>query len=435
MIQRNKPERVIILSLDAMGAADLSLMLTLPHFGRLAKWGALCKKVYSVYPSLTYPAHTSIVTGKMPAHHGIINNTLLQPERERPDWFWQRKYVRGTTLYDEAIKQGKKTAALLWPVTAKSKIHYCLPEVLANRPWQNQIVASAVNSTFWYALDLQRRFGHMRQGIRQPFLDDFVTAAAVYTIEKHNPELFLIHLTDLDSMRHAYGRTHENCIRAMRRHDERLGKILSALEKTGDMEKTTVAVLGDHCQLDTHTVIYPNYLLRKMGYLCTENEKIKSWDFLAKHCDGACYIYKNPALSSEKTEGLTAEVTAMFQAMTQQGDSGIAKVFTKEEVERMGADENCVIMLEAMEGYYFLDDFEKMTGSVNEERKHPVKATHGYLPEKEGYETFFLAAGCGIRTHGGPECMYLWDEGPTLARLMGLSLGETDGKVIEELLL
>lgn len=87
--------------------------------------------VDSVYPSITYPAHTTIVTGRYPCHHGVVNNTKIQPGRKSPDWYWQRKYIRGTTLYDEARSAGMTTAALLWPVTAKAKIHYNVPEIFA----------------------------------------------------------------------------------------------------------------------------------------------------------------------------------------------------------------------------------------------------------------------------------------------------------------
>lgn len=154
-----KDHRLIILSLDAVGSEDLGFLKTLPNFKLLFENAAVCEKVESVYPSITYPAHTSIITGKKPVNHGVVNNTLIQPGREKPDWMWQRKYVKGTTLYDEAMKKGYKTAALLWPVTAKSRIHYNLPEVLANRPWQNQVIVSALNGTMSYELALQKDSG------------------------------------------------------------------------------------------------------------------------------------------------------------------------------------------------------------------------------------------------------------------------------------
>ena len=76
-----RPKRVMVISFDAAGSADLAYLKTLPHFKRILSEAALCPHVNSVYPSLTYPAHTSIVTGRMPKNHGVVNNITLQPGR------------------------------------------------------------------------------------------------------------------------------------------------------------------------------------------------------------------------------------------------------------------------------------------------------------------------------------------------------------------
>ncbi len=60
---------------------------------------------------------------------------------------------------------------------------------------------------------------------------------------------------------------------------------------------------------------------------------------------------------------------------------------------------------------------------------------HGYSPEKENYTTVFMASGKGIREKAVIPAMHLVDEGPTFASLLGLDLAETDGRMIEEILL
>lgn len=431
--EATRPERVIIISFDAMGARDLAFMRTLPNFQEFAAHAAVCEQVQSVYPSITYPAHTSIITGRLPKHHGIINNTLTQPKRPSPDWYWQRKYIKGTTLYDEAVKHGWKTAALLWPVTARSRIHYNIPEVLANRPWQNQIMVSAYNSSFFYALTMHQRYGHLRDGVRQPALDNFVQACALDTIYRHNPDLFLIHFTDLDTNRHIYGLDHTAAFEAMKRHDERLGELLRALAATGDMEKTTVILLGDHCQLDTKQIVYLNFLLKEKGYLSAVGGRITDYKVLAKNCDGSCYLYLHPAYRNDAA--LKAELTELFTKLAKEKKYGIDRILTGQQAGELGADETCFLMMEARDGYYFLDECETLTRSVSGEKKHKMRATHGYLPDKPDYQTFFMAKGCGIRRDVTMPAMTLYDEGPTLARLMGLDLGKTDGRILWELLL
>jgi len=67
------------------------------------------------------------------------------------------------------------------------------------------------------------------------------------------------------------------------------------------------------------------------------------------------------------------------------------------------------------------------------------RATHGYSPDKPGYTTVFAMRQTGERM--GREklsegevtsSMCLVDEGPTIARLLGTSLPEADGRVLTE---
>lgn len=424
--------RLIIVSLDAVGQRDLAFLKTLPNFKKIYEKSAVCENVESVYPSITYPAHTSIITGKKPIHHGVINNTLIQPKRPKPDWMWQRKYVKGTTLYDEAIKKGYRVAALLWPVTAKSKIHYNLPEVLANRPWQNQIIVSALNGTVSYEFALLKKFGHLRDGVRQPALDNFVHESALYTIRKYNPDMMLIHYTDVDTNRHIYGVNHKKVTEALKRHDDRLGDLLEALEETGDMEETTFVVLGDHYQMDVERVVYLNCMLRENGFLHTKEGKITDYQFLAKNCDGSCYIYANKEKQPDKEA--YKKLTTLLEKCKADKVYGIEKIFTGKEAGELGADDSCVFFIEASKGVYFLDEFEYLTLSVNNIKKGKMRGTHGYLPQKEGYQTFFMASGYGIKEGVSVPKMYLWDEGVTLSKLLQVDLGEVDGRVIEEML-
>ena len=439
-----RPKRVMVISFDAAGSADLAYLKTLPHFKRILSEAALCPHVNGVYPSLTYPAHTSIVTGRMPKNHGVVNNIKLQPGRENPDWIYQRRYIKSQTLYGEAKKKGMKTAGLLWPVIGRSGMDYYVPEIMVTRKWQNQILANALNGPIGYQLELQRRFGHLRDGIRQPGLDDFITACALYTIRKYNPDLFFLHLTDADSMRHEYGVCHEEVTRALERHDKRLGQLLEALAETGDMSETTVVLLGDHYQKDVNKGACVNHALWKAGLLEEKNGRIRSWKAYAQNCDGSCYIYLNPKLSrkgaSAGQEAVKRCVREVVVALAGREDFGIGRVFTGKEAGRLGADPDCLFMLEAKEGWYFADDFQtpvKMpdkTAKGAGRKESCVWGTHGFLPQGEDYQTFFAMAGCCVRPGIVEQEIALWDEGATLAALLGVELGKMDGRVIDGML-
>ena len=67
-------KKLIVISADAMVAEDLEYLKTLPNYRKYLEGGALVKHVRSIYPSVTYPCHTTMVTGVYPDKHGITSN-------------------------------------------------------------------------------------------------------------------------------------------------------------------------------------------------------------------------------------------------------------------------------------------------------------------------------------------------------------------------
>jgi predicted AlkP superfamily pyrophosphatase or phosphodiesterase len=425
-------EHLIVISFDCLSSQDHTILKDLPHFNELLSKGSLCKNVETIYPSVTYPCHATIVTGNFPKRHGIINNTFIQPGMVSPDWFWHRRHVKGTTLYDEAKKAGMTTAALLWPVTAKADIDYNMPEIFANRSWHNQILVSLFNGTPLYQLSLNRRFGHIRKGLNQPELDDFVLESTVATIIEKKPHLLLVHFTDLDTQRHYHGFSSDEALAALHRHDRRLGRIIRTLKEAGLFENSTVAVLGDHSALDESKAVQLNTLLKERGYISLDKgRRVKDWKAYCKGCDGSAYVYVENATVKK-------EIGQLLYELYENPSNGIHKIYTGEEAGVMGADHTCAFMLEARLGYYFKDtldgDLIHTVTPEDVEEKRYTWGSHGYSPKKENYTTIFMAAGKGIVPHKEIDAMHLVDEGPTFARLLGLDLGKTDGKVMVELI-
>lgn len=425
--------RLLVISLDAVGGEDMEILRSMPNFGKFLEDASYCKDVESVYPSITYPAHVSIITGRMPAKHGVINNTLLQPGRTSPDWYWQRKYIKGTTLYDEATKAGLSVAAILWPVTAKAKIKYNMPEIFANRPWTNQILTSMSNGSIGYQALMNGMFGHLRHGKTQPALDNFSQQVLLYTLSHYKPDVTLCHFTDVDTTRHLYGVKSPEAMVALARHDTRLGEIITLLKNQGLYDSTNIILLGDHYQRDVERIIYLNHLLKEKGYLTTKGDKVLSWKAICKNCDGSAYIYV------KKEESVVAkELYALFHKLKQDPKYGIKAVYSGKEAKRRGADPKCTLMLEAAEGCYFLDEWRVFSENVmiDQEDVEPdhMMAVHGYDPKLPAYSTVFMAKGPDFCKNIHIPSMHLVDEGVTMAKLLNLDLGETDGQAMTQIL-
>ncbi|WP_066399179.1 alkaline phosphatase family protein [Cytobacillus eiseniae] len=426
---------MIVISFDCLASLDFERIKTLPNFQRVFQKGSYAKNVKTIYPSVTYPCHATIVTGNYPNRHGVVNNTLLQPGAASPDWNWYRSAIKGTTLYDEANKSHLTTAALLWPVTGKAKgIQYNLPEIFPNRPWQNQILVSLMSGTPSYQWELNKRFGHIRKGLNQPELDDFVLESTVHTILTKAPNLLLVHFTDLDTMRHHYGVNSEEATNALHRHDDRLGRILDALEESGRYEDTTIVILGDHSALDVNKAIHLNRIFLEKGLITVDAKgNIKDWQAYCNGCDGSAYIY----LNSNNEKETKSAVKEILDELIVDPSNGVEQIMTGEEAGRRGADSACAFMVEARKGYYFLEHIQseylkEITQDDVWKNNKYMLACHGFSPEKLDYTTFFLMSGKGVQPNEIVPFMHLVDIGPTLASLLGLNLGQTDGQVIEQ---
>lgn len=415
-----RPKHTIILSVDSLSSPDMELISLLPNFREFIRNASMCDNVTSVYPSLTYPAHATIVTGNYPVNHGIVNNTFFSPGQKIQKWYNKSKYINGKTIFGEAVKNNKKVASILWPITCKSGIKYNLPEVLPSKAGESQLSAALKNGTPFFILELLLKFGNLLKETQEPELDDFVQASLLYTIKKYKPDLTLVHYLDLDKCRHEYGYAAPEAFRAMERLDTRIGELIKKLKTEGLYEETAVIILGDHSQIDIHTPIYLNERFEEDGFIVKKDEKLESWRVYAKPCDGSCYIFINET----EDEDFYDEIYEYLYTLQGEKKSGISKIYTGEEAKKLGASGECSYMIEARIGYYFAENREDKV----------YKAAHGYLPTIPSYQTVFMAAGKGIKKNVQVSNVSLVDEAPTIAKLLGLDLGKTNGRCIEEIL-
>lgn len=421
-----------ILSFDGLSRVDIDKMKELPAFGEFFKEASGCINVKTVYPSLTYCAHTTISTGTYPARHGVINNTRVQPSRLSPDWYWYDRDIKVPTFQSYAKKAGYDILSIFWPVTAGSRdIKYNMPEIFANRKWKSQIWVSMVNGSPYFQYDLNSKFGKLRNGHKEPELDNFSHASFMYALDRYPAHINMVHYIDLDSQRHEYGFNSREAQDAMLRLDKRLGDLVDKLKQKGVYEDSVIVVLGDHSSIDGHTNIYPNKLLEGAGLLTkSQDNLVASYKAVCKSADGAAYIYAGQDVSDK-------DLMEAIEPLISKG--AIERVYNSEEAQEMGADPSCRFMLEAAVGYFFKDEVEDQALiRVLEAPKRSSKVcinNHGYNPSsKENYETVFLVAGKGIKKNVFLDEMSLTDEGPTLAAILGLEMKGTDGRALVEIL-
>lgn len=425
-----KNKYMVVISLDAVSSKDIEIMKDLPNISKLINDGSLIKNVETIYPSLTYPAHVSIVTGRYPVNHEITNNTVLKFKDKNPNWNWYGNKIKGENLFELAKKNGLTTASVVWPVTGKMKIDYNMPEIFETKPWHNQIIMSALAGSKAYQFSMNKKFGYLRKGTKEPYLDNFVTECAKETIKKYKPNLIMIHLIDVDSHRHDYGYESLEALEALKRHDIRVGEIIECLKEAGIYEDTTLVLLGDHSAIDTNKVIRLNSAFKKADLIEFKNGKLKEFKAISKECGGSAYTYLNNKNSIEENK----KCLKILEELKEKG--ALEFILNKEEAIKAGANNQCDFMVEASRGYYFSNEYEGMVVEETKDihNKHTYKAVHGYSPKKKDYETFFLAFGRGVKSGVVLDKGKLINHGPTLGKILGFDFKNADG-VIEERIL
>ena len=120
---------VIVISEDAMVYEDTETLKRLPNFGSIWDRAARVNRVRSIYPTITYPCHVSMMTGVYPDRHGVVNNEQTILCETSTPWEFYARAVKVPTLFDKAHEAGMTTACVFWPVCANSpSIDYLLAE-------------------------------------------------------------------------------------------------------------------------------------------------------------------------------------------------------------------------------------------------------------------------------------------------------------------
>jgi len=234
---------LLVISIDGLDHRYMrdrdALGLKIPNLRRLVLEGSWADKgVIGVWPTVTFPSHTTIVTGIRPDQHGIINNN--RPRSEGGERYFFASFLKVPTLWDAAHKAGMRTAAIHWPVTVDSKtIDWDFPEHFKRRRGAGMDWDSTAEKATPGLID---KMIAKYPAMPQEWVDDRIrTLATLYLLKHEKPDLVLLHLIDHDSEAHDTGPFSRQAKAVLEYQDELLGQILAA--KPRDM---VVALVSDH---------------------------------------------------------------------------------------------------------------------------------------------------------------------------------------------
>lgn len=438
-----KPQKlashVILISIDGMRADYVvtpdTYKLRIPNLRALRSKGAYAVGAESVYPSLTYPAHTTMVTGMLPADHGITANRIFDEVsgEQTPAWHWFAKEIKTDTIWDAAKRAGLVTAAVGYPVTVGAAINFNLPEIFnvpgivsaeppvrrhANPPELLDEISGALK------IDASKLSNFTPDLASFEAVDRLRTDVTAYLLEKHHPNLLLLRLSSLDQAQHKHGPFSAEALAALERIDELLKQIIGATERGGIANETALLIVSDHGFMKVEQEFHPNVVLAKKGLLTVDAQgKITSWRAVAQAYGGSAAII----VKDQKDEKTAREAEEAFTEIFKQSDSPIWRIVSRRDLSRLGADPRAAFYIEAAPMTAFGSHNNGATISKSAER-----GTHGYMPSRFEMRASFIASGRGIKSGVKVEYARLMDVAPTIARLLGLEMRAMRGKVISE---
>lgn len=265
-------QKLIVLSADALTFEDMEYLKTLPNYRKYLEGGCRVKRVRSVYPTITYPCHTTMVTGVWPEKHGVLSNMELIPGASPVPWKWFYSSVSWKEdLFTAAKRAGLTTAAIFWPVTGgHPAIDYLIDEYWPQPGDENMRHVFARAGSSEEVLDIIEEQLH---GIRirtHPQTDDFIMRCAREFILRYQPDLLMLHPANIDAYRHNYGLFNDQVTKGVEETDRYIGELMEAVEEAGLSDCTNLALVSDHGQIDIKRIVSPNVLLAEAGLIETD---------------------------------------------------------------------------------------------------------------------------------------------------------------------
>ncbi len=436
--------KLVVLSMDAMVGQDLEYLSGKPNFARLMAHACRVDQVTTIYPSITYPAHVSLLTGCTAGTHGVYNNTELVFGPPHPPWHLLSEMIQREDIFALCKRAGLSTASVYWPVTGRNpNIDYLLNEYFFyDREEQSSIDAicaafarqGASRETLACVRENAARFPSEARTANEPLtirqtFDDFITGCVCSLIAHHRPDVLFAHNCYLDTLRHRHGVFNEYVNEGLDRTDRWLGQIIDALDEAGVLEATNFVILSDHGQMNYARRLKPNVAFVRNGFiLLDESGMIREWKAYAQSNGMSVSVFV-------KDKSDEQEVHDFLQSLVAEGTWGFETLYTKDEVsESYGWTGDFSFVLETDGITAFSDDWhEPVAGVVDLTTPGWAKASHGYEPHK-GPQPVFIATGPAFKRDAHIASCNIIDIAPTLAAALALRMDGAQGRALVELI-
>lgn len=414
---------VLLISIDGMrpdyvtGADQHGLKI--PNLRRFTAGGTYARGVIGVTPTITYPSHTTLITGVWPAEHGILGNARFDPLLENMGgWYWYASDIRVPTLWSAADQAGLVVASVNWPASVGAKgVRYLIPEYWrAHTPDDRKLIEALSRPDGWLQ-ELEAKLGPYTNGNDTTVEGDELRAKyAVEILRTAKPGFMTLHLTSLDETEHETSPFSKRSDETLEALDGMIGRLMAAAFENGS--GSVVAVVSDHgfVRTDYHVNIAIPFIengfvkLGKPG--STGTVTIQSWEAEPWVAGSAAIMLHDPSNTAVRDR-----VKQMLTELAAKPENGIARVLDSGDIQKTGGFPGASFLVELKPGYQFGGNFSGPLVTPA-----PSTGTHGYLPDRPEMRSSFFIMGRGIAAGKDIGVIDMRQIAPTLAAILKVNL-------------
>jgi predicted AlkP superfamily pyrophosphatase or phosphodiesterase len=404
---------VVMVSIDGMRPQVYaeSSHAKVPTIRRLMQRGAWSRGVTGVMPTVTYPSHTTLITGVLPSLHGIYDNRMADPDNSSGmAWYWYARDIKVKTLPAAVRAAGGTAAAVSWPVTVGMDLDYNVPELIQVHHKENLNLVDALTSPAHLFDAYERATG---KSISWPIDDDDRAALAEWILQEHQPTLLLLHLANSDSMSHEHGPDSPEALAAIEHADMLLGHLLGRVSALHLDASTDVVVVSDHGFLPLTQMVNLNAAFKAEGLLqADERGRVKAWDAFVHSSGGSGFVI----LKRPDDAQLAARVAAVLQKLAADPAMGIDRVWTRADLDSAGAHTDASFGISMKRGFCLGWDTSSVLTPVTS------KGGHGYDPAFPELQASLIMAGPDVPAAGDLGIVSMMRIAPTVASWLGATL-------------
>ncbi|MGO9307358.1 MAG: alkaline phosphatase family protein [Candidatus Korobacteraceae bacterium] len=373
-----QPQRplVLLISIDGLRPDNVlradEFGLKIPNLRRFLVDGAYATGVTGVLPTVTYPAHTTILTGVTPAVHGIVANTTFDPlGKNYTGWYWYAEDIKVPTLWDMAAKNGISTANVYWPVSVGANVTYNIAQIWrAGTEDDRKLQRSLSTPGLLSALEKQIGESFPVGSDESIDADELRARFANLLLQEKKPAFMAVYLTALDHIEHATGPFSKESLAVLERLDAVVGQLRQTAEAQGP---AVICVVSDHGFAKTDKELNLNSALRQAGLIELNSDgSVKSWRASAWLAGGSAAIM----LKDRSDSDANTRVRLLLDQMLADPAAGIARILEPAEFTAGGGFPGATLVVSLKPGYQL---GPKLDGPVVAPRK--PGGMHGYLPE------------------------------------------------------